>query len=55
MIIMAMSVVGAWIGVIMAFATDKMGWLWYALAMFVIADFTDRIDDRLRARARRFE
>ena len=55
MAVMAVAAAGVWIGVVLAFATDNMAWMLMAVVMFAIAHIADRIDDKLRARARRFE
>lgn len=54
-VIMLMSGIAAWVHIALALITNNMIWLFLAVAMFAICEIADRVDDKIRARIRRFE
>ncbi len=55
MVLMVISGIAAAFNFVLALATGNMSWLFLALAMLAIAMVADHIDDKIRARIRRFE
>lgn len=54
-VIMLMSGIAAWVYITLALITNNMIWLFLAVAMFAVCEIADRVDDKIRARIRRFE
>ena len=52
---MLVSGVAAWVHIALALITNNMIWLFLAVAMFAVCEIADRVDDKIRARIRRFE
>lgn len=54
-VLMIISSTAAAIDFVLALATGNMSWLFLAVAMLAIAIIADHLDDKIRARIRRFE